>query len=84
MPFDPNEFKIAQGTLQQGVLEFFKQNRFSAYSAEEVFFELGLLGLVTTFEELEGQLRYWTAKRRLFTAFRDGELYYWYDNRLGY
>ncbi len=83
MPLDPDEFKVFRGTLQQSVLQFFKNNRFSAYSAEELYFELGLLGVVTTPELLRAELEQLVARYRLLTAERDGAIYYWYDNWLG-
>jgi hypothetical protein len=84
MPLDPEEIRLAQGTFRQVVLEFFKHRRFDAFSADELFFELGEIGVVTTEELLEAELQYWTEKRRLFIGYRDGAIYYWYDNRLGY
>jgi hypothetical protein len=84
MSLDPEELRIAQGTFRQVVLEFFKLHRFSALSADEVFFELGMIGVVTTRELLDVELRHWTERQRLFSGLRDGEIYYWYDNRLGY
>ncbi len=83
MPLDPEDFKVYRETLQQSVLQFFKLNRFSAYSAEELYFELGMLGVVTTAEMLRAELEQLVAQQRLLTAERDGAIYYWYDNWLG-
>jgi hypothetical protein len=83
MPLDSEEFKVFRETLQQSVLQFFKLNRFSAYSADELYFELGMLGVVTTPEMLRAELVQLVEQQRLLTAERDGAIYYWYDNRLG-
>jgi hypothetical protein len=84
MPIDPSEFKIVAGTLQQGVLEFFKENRFGAFSLEELYFEPGLLGVVSTPELVAVEVAELLAQHRLLSADRDGAIYYWYDNRLGF
>jgi hypothetical protein len=84
MATNPEEFRILQNTLRQSVLEYFKQNRFSAFTAEEAAFELAILGVMTTSELVEAELTRWTEERRLFSGLRDGEVYYWYDNRLGF
>jgi hypothetical protein len=83
MPLDRDEFRGFTGTLQQSILRFFKLNRFSAHSTEELFFELGMLGVTTTEELLTAELRELVSQRRLLTADRDGAIYYWYDDWLG-
>jgi hypothetical protein len=49
-------------------LQFFKLNRFSAYSADELIFELGMLGVTTTGELFAVELRELVSQRRLLTA----------------
>lgn len=84
MPLDPDEADIASLNLQSAVLYFFKRHRFLAYSADEVLFELGAFGVITTREDLSLALAWWVRGRRLILVERADELYYRYDNRLGF
>ncbi|MGE0058494.1 MAG: hypothetical protein AB7P33_08850 [Dehalococcoidia bacterium] len=83
MPLDADEFDMIAGSLRESILTFFKRNRFSAYTADEVLFELGTFGVFTTREVLDIQVRELILQRRLLRSDRDGEVYYRYDNRLG-
>jgi hypothetical protein len=84
MPVDPEEADFAGRSLQGSILLFFKRHRFAGYSADEILFELGAVGVVTNRERLAIELNQLVVTERLFLFESDGEVYYRYDNRLGF
>jgi hypothetical protein len=83
VPIESEEADFIGRGLQDSILLFFKRHRFTAFSADEVLFELGVVGVMTTRELLASELTELCRLERLITFERDGEIYYRYDNRLG-
>jgi hypothetical protein len=84
VPLQPEQFDELGLTLRGSVLEFFKRNRFLAYSTDEIISGLVGVGVAVTNEELSSVLEQLVRSQRVARQEQGGEIYYRYDNRLGY
>ena len=83
MPITREEFDAGQRSLGRALLWFLREHADLAYSAEELLFELGALGLISTPAGLERELTTLMGRDRVESKELEGTLYYSYVRTFG-
>ncbi len=83
-PLSPEEFQANKDGVDKALLVVFKSHRSVAYPLDEMLFELGALGVISTREDVHRALLDLVAKRRLAVVAIEETVYYRYDNRIGF
>jgi hypothetical protein len=84
MPLSEDEFDAGEEGRQRTVLWFLREHATTAYTADEILFELDYLGFSSSRDEVATALEALISARRILTRQIAGEIYYKCDRRIGF
>jgi hypothetical protein len=84
VPVTEDQFCRGRSDIELAVLWFMRKTFDLAYAAEEVLFELGATGILSTPDEIDRALAHLLSRERIESNVVHGAVYYKYYRRLGF